>query len=177
MSRDTVVRSVRLAVAWGLEHRNSWRAHSAAPSGLVGMAFHCDSAPCAEVVNAIGNVDIAVGPGHNISDGLWHHYVVTFGFAEPPPPQLPPSWEPDTRVRLYLDGEMVVEAPMPFVLVPGDLNPVRLGNNVNLQHRYRGDLDEVRINYGERTPAWIAAEFAMVDEERTTVLEAEAACP
>ncbi len=156
---------------------DSWRVHSN-DQARIGVGLDCGVPACEPVIVGGGtNYNPAVAPEYDVNDDQWHHFAATFGYLEEPPEQTPPFWEPETRLRLYVDGEEAFSVDLPFFQIPEDPQPVRIGHNANNQNRFRGALDELRIAYGEKGPEWIAAEFAMVDQELVTLAESEWLCP
>ena len=156
---------------------DSWRVHSN-DSARIGMGLDCGHPACESVIaKGSNNYNPAVPLGYDVNDDQWHHFAATFGYLQEPPEQPPPFWEPETRLRLYVDGEVAFDEELPFFLIPEDPQPVRIGHNANTQNRYRGALDELRIAYGEKGPEWIAAEFAMVDQELMILAGSELLCP
>jgi hypothetical protein len=67
-----------------------------------------------------------------ITDGDWHHLVVTADYL--------------SSYRIYLDGVKIAETTSPSGTMVNTTNPVYIGSNsTNTTERYVGDLDQVRF--------------------------------
>lgn len=173
------------AFPWGpmvAKGTDTWRIHS---TDLVdpdlderlAFGFDCGWPECLDSVDLAGNYDV-VAASVDADDGAWHHVVATFEDVDPPDLP-PPDYMPDVRARLYVDGVEVASSPvLPAFVLPADDEPVRFGHDINTAHRFRGDLDEVRIATGVRTAAEVAADHAtVVDRALVGVGEEQAWCP
>ncbi|MEM9459709.1 MAG: LamG domain-containing protein [Myxococcota bacterium] len=153
----------------------TWRVHTFFTTNFFSVGLDCQS-PCGTSVDALGNYNLEAD-GFNVNDDQWHHIAMTFGTAEPIPKVPPPGYDPDMRLRLYVDGVEAASEVLTTFRVPADGQPVRLGHNANTQNRYRGALDELRIIDRALPPEWIMAEFAVVDAEPVSVGDPQVRCP
>lgn len=111
-----------------------------------------------------------------VDDNQWHHVAATMEIVGEPDP-LPPEYIPHVIARIYIDGVEAAEPyDMPAFLIPEDDQPVRLAHNISNATRWRGDLDEVRIEARARSAAEIAADYATVVEEHIAVGEEQELC-
>lgn len=149
----------------------------------IGFGFDCVLSSCDGFVDVFDHYNLPASSSEvddNVNDGAWHHVVVTLE-AVGIDVVVPPAYVPNLQPRIYIDGLEVVEGPIlnQMVLYANE-QPVRFGHNISAPppRRWKGDLDEIRISAGRRSPGAIAADHAIVvRDDLVSIEEEQVLCP